>query len=68
VDGESLAQHALVERIDRTWRFLVDGGGGPPEQSAVGSAMIVLVDEGPEADVELVQGAEGADEIEASFA
>jgi hypothetical protein len=68
LDGESFSEHGFVEGVDGLRRFLVDGGRCFAEQAAVGRAVIVLVDESPEPDIEVMQGAERAYEIEATFA
>src|ERR1041384_343637 len=54
MDGEGLAEHGLVENVDQPRCVLVDAGGGCTDQAGVRSTMVMLVDEGPEPDIEVV--------------
>src|SRR5262245_23771438 len=68
MNGEGLAEHRLVESVNWPRCVLVNAGRGCADQAGVGSTMVVLVNEGPEPDVEVVERRERAHEIEASLA
>ena len=70
-DGEGFAELLLVELVDRGLGGagrLVDARRGAAEQRGVRGTVVVLVEEGPEADVEVVERGEGPREVQAALA
>ena len=67
-DGQRLANLLLRQGITRPIeRITIDLRRGPAEERPVGRLVVVLIDEGPQADVEIVQGAQLADKVQASL-
>jgi hypothetical protein len=55
VNREYFAELSFIKRTDRARCFRIDVSGCLAEQRTVSGAVIVLVDEGPEAHIEVVQ-------------
>ena len=68
VYGERRSQARLIEGVDGGRRRREHGLGRAAHQRAVRGGMVVGVEPGPDAHVEIVQGGDRADVIEASFA
>ena len=64
-DGKRVAQRFVGDRLARR-AFSVDVGGAASDQAAVRRAVVVLVEEREQADLHIVQGAAGADVIQAA--
>lgn len=68
VNGQRLAQLLLVEAVDGPGRGFVHALRALAEQPAMRRAVVVLIDEGPEPHVEIMQRAERARVIETPLA
>jgi len=68
-DGERLGELALGNRAALGIKALgINGARGAADEAAVRGGVVVLIDEGEEPDVDVVQRRDGAEEIEAALA
>ena len=67
-DGEGVAELSLVEAIDGTRGGVIHAGRRATEQRGVRGLVVVLVEEGPQTDIDVVERGRLTKEVEAALA